>query len=167
MIACYYLGLRWIILIMQSYLLIFFTGFLVTFIYNNKKGRKKKKISFHISWLTLKDNKFPLKHPIFGITENNIIPLLDSLTQPAGVQTLKRGNVPKDILAILIKPPKLSLSHSSWVTMAFGKDILLFTRKYKLFMAVLIKFRKLKTKRSFVFLWISLKILNDCFYILL
>ena len=112
MIACYYLGLRWIILIMQSYLLIFFTGFLVTFIYNNKKGRKKKKISFHISWLTLKDNKFPLKHPIFGITENNIIPLLDSLTQPAGVQTLKRGNVPKDIWAILIKPPKLSLSLS-------------------------------------------------------
>ena len=27
---------------MQSYLLIFFTGFLVTFIYNNKKGREKK-----------------------------------------------------------------------------------------------------------------------------
>ena len=110
MIACYYLGLRWIILIMQSYLLIFFTGFLVAFIYDNKKGRKKEKDKFSYLMTYSKGQQIPPKNPIFGITKNNIIPLLDSLTQPAGVQTLKRGNVPKDILAILIKPPKLSIS---------------------------------------------------------
>ena len=69
-------------------------------------------------------------HPPFGFIDT-----------ASGSSNTKKGECTESYFGHINQATK-TLSHSSWVTMAFGKNILLFTGKYKLFMAVLIKFRK-------------------------
>ena len=95
---------------MQSYLLIFFTGFLVAFIYNNKKGRKKEKDKFSYLMTYSKGQQISPKTSHIWYNQEQYHPPFGFIDTASGSSNTKKGNVPKDILAILIKPPKLSIS---------------------------------------------------------
>ena len=76
---------------MQSYLLIFFTGFLVAFIYNNKKGRKKEKDKFSYLMTYSKGQQIPPKTSHIWYNQEQYHPPFGFIDTASGSSNTKKG----------------------------------------------------------------------------
>ena len=95
---------------MQSYLLIFFTGFLVAFIYNNKKGRKKEKDKFSYLMTYSKGQQISPKTSHIWYNREQYHPPFGFIDTASGSSNTKKGECTERYLSHINQASK-TLSH--------------------------------------------------------